>query len=223
LEITSAYAPFANGGYRAEPFLISKIAGSDGKILYQRKSGQAKKVIGSRELTMMNAMLRTALETGTGKNARLKNWPAAGKTGTSQNSRDGWFIGYTANLTTGIWFGNDDGSPTAKLVGGGIPARTWANYMEFAHANVTVANLPGVNSLHAAPIPKVRPLFSLSKNKTKDRSRNINRDLDTRNNERQIVDGSDANPQTTGAIRPSKGLGRSTKQHRTILDLLFGD
>jgi penicillin-binding protein 1A len=99
LEITSAYAPFANGGYRADPYLIRRITTANGKLLYEHQPSPPIRVIGARELGMMNAMLGSAIESGTGTNARLKNWPAAGKTGTSQNSRDAWFIGYTANLT----------------------------------------------------------------------------------------------------------------------------
>ncbi|TIT46884.1 MAG: penicillin-binding protein, partial [Mesorhizobium sp.] len=70
-------------------------------------------------------------------------WPAAGKTGTSQNSRDAWFIGYTANLTTGVWFGNDDGSPMKKVTGGALPAQAWHEFMVTAHEGVPVRPLPG--------------------------------------------------------------------------------
>ncbi|RUX25955.1 penicillin-binding protein, partial [Mesorhizobium sp. M4A.F.Ca.ET.050.02.1.1] len=70
-------------------------------------------------------------------------WPSAGKTGTSQNSRDAWFVGYTANLTTGVWFGNDDGSGMKKVTGGALPAQAWHEFMVAAHEGVPVRPLPG--------------------------------------------------------------------------------
>ncbi len=213
LEITSAYAPFANGGYRAKPFLIKRISTKNGKVLYERKSKQQKKVVGARELGMMNAMLRHTLEKGTGKRARLKLWPAAGKTGTSQNSRDGWFIGYTANLTTGIWFGNDDGSPMKNVTGGGLPAASWAEYMQFAHRDVPVAALPGNYTLQNQLVnisPRKRPGFPVATNQPLPALR----DRDEIN---QV-----AKRQVTGTIRPAEKLGNNREKPKTIMDLLFG-
>ena len=87
---------------------------------------------------MMNSMMTSTVETGTAKKAAFA-WPAAGKTGTSQNSRDAWFIGYTANLTTGVWFGNDDGKPMKKVTGGALPAQAWHEFMVAAHEGVPIA------------------------------------------------------------------------------------
>jgi penicillin-binding protein 1A len=95
---------------------------------------------------MMNAMMQETLLTGTGRKAELAGYPAAGKTGTSQDFRDGWFVGYTAHLVTGVWLGNDDNSPTRKMTGGGLPAEIWARIMKTAHRGVAVANLPGIAS-----------------------------------------------------------------------------
>ena len=212
LELTSAYAPFANGGYRADPFIIKRIKTLDGKILYERKYGTSEKVVGSRELGMMNAMLRETLENGTGKNARLKGWQAAGKTGTSQKSRDGWFVGYTANLTTGIWFGNDDGAPMKKVTGGGLPARTWGKYMAFAHNNVPVAELPGNYQQQLAITPTSRPTVRVGTKKVK---------TVTRPNDGKPVN-IIAKRQLTSGIRPSADLGQKRQKPRTILDLIFG-
>src|SRR5690606_2938123 len=93
-------------------------------------------------VAMMNAMMTGTLEYGTARNAAF-GWPAAGKTGTSQNSRDAWFIGYTANLTTGVWFGNDDGKPMRNVTGGSLPAIAWKEFMTAAHKGLPVARLPG--------------------------------------------------------------------------------
>ena len=90
---------------------------------------------------MMNAMMRRTVEDGTATKAAFA-WPSAGKTGTSQKSRDAWFVGYTANLTTGVWFGNDDGTPMKKVTGGALPALAWHEFMVAAHKGVPVAKLP---------------------------------------------------------------------------------
>jgi penicillin-binding protein 1A len=95
---------------------------------------------------MMNTMMRETLQIGTAQKAQLAGWPAAGKTGTSQDFRDAWFIGYTGHLVTGVWLGNDDSSPTRRATGGGMPVDIWARFMRSAHQGVTVAALPGQSS-----------------------------------------------------------------------------
>ena len=92
---------------------------------------------------MMNEMMEQTLTIGTAHKAALPGWPAAGKTGTSQDFRDAWFIGYTAHLVTGVWLGNDDGTPTKKVTGGGLPVEIWSRFMRGAHQGVPVAALPG--------------------------------------------------------------------------------
>ena len=96
------------------------------------------RVVSAEVVGMMNAMMTGTVETGTARKAAFA-WPAAGKTGTSQNSRDAWFVGYTANLTTGVWFGNDDGAPMKKVTGGALPAQAWHEFMVAAHEGVPVA------------------------------------------------------------------------------------
>lgn len=143
-ELATAYVPFANGGFRVEPFIVKRVTTLDGKVLYQHDDNRKyKRVIDPVHLGMMNVMLTETLIHGTGKRAALKNWPAGGKTGTSQNFRDAWFAGFTANLTTVVWFGNDDNSPTKRASGGNLPAKIWQGFMEEAHQGVPVANLPG--------------------------------------------------------------------------------
>jgi penicillin-binding protein 1A len=91
----------------------------------------------------MNTMMQETLLSGTARKAEIPGWMAAGKTGTSQDFRDAWFIGYTANLVTGVWLGNDDNSPTKKATGGGLPVEVWTRFMRAAHQGVPVAVLPG--------------------------------------------------------------------------------
>ena len=142
LELTASYVPFANGGYRPDIHFIQRIRSADGKVLYQNESGRNPRVLRQEVVGMMNSMMTGTVETGTARKAAFA-WPAAGKTGTSQNSRDAWFIGYTANLTTGVWFGNDDGTPMKKVTGGALPAQAWHEFMVAAHEGVPVLPLPG--------------------------------------------------------------------------------
>jgi len=143
LELVGAYAPFANGGYAIVPHVIERVTLSNGKVLYARSNQQFGRIIDARYVAMMNAMMAETLTIGTAHKAALPGWPAAGKTGTSQEFRDAWFIGYTAKLVTGVWLGNDDGSPTKKVTGGGMPVEIWSRFMRTAHQGVPVASLPG--------------------------------------------------------------------------------
>lgn len=142
-ELVGAYAPFANNGLASSPHVINRIRATDtNKILYVRKPDPAAQVIDPRYVAMMNSMMHETIAIGTAKKADIPGWFAAGKTGTSQDFRDAWFVGYTAHLVTGVWFGNDDNSPTKKATGGGLPVEVWTRFMKAAHENVPVANLP---------------------------------------------------------------------------------
>ncbi len=120
LELVGAYAPFANGGSSVSPHVVTRIKTLEGKVLYQRQPDEANQVIEPRNVAMMNQMMEQTLISGTARKAEIPGWQAAGKTGTSQDFRDAWFIGYTANLVTGVWLGNDDNSPTRHATGGGL-------------------------------------------------------------------------------------------------------
>lgn len=142
LELVSAYVPFANGGYRPPVHIVSRIRSVSGDLLYQYRADAIPRVIRPEHIAMMNSMMKGTLDYGTARNAAF-TWPAAGKSGTSQKSRDAWFVGYTANLTTGVWFGNDDGSPTRNVTGGSLPATAWKQFMTAAHEGIAVAGLHG--------------------------------------------------------------------------------
>jgi penicillin-binding protein 1A len=142
VELVGAYAPFANGGLGISPHVVNKIRTVEGKLLYARPADQLGQVIEPRNVAAMNTMMRETLLSGTAHKAELPGWMAAGKTGTSQDFRDAWFIGYTANLVTGVWLGNDDNSPTKKATGGGLPVEVWTRFMKAAHQGVPVVALP---------------------------------------------------------------------------------
>src|SRR5579872_2105893 len=142
LELVSAYAAFANGGVGVQAHVISKVRTANGKLLYTRKNASFGRVIEPQYVSMMNTMMEETLLTGTAHKAELPGWQAAGKTGTSQEWRDAWFVGYTSYLVAGVWLGNDDGSPTKKTSGGNLPTEIWSRFMKAALQGVTPAGLP---------------------------------------------------------------------------------
>lgn len=142
LELVAAYAPFANGGIGVQPHVILKVKTAAGKTLYQRKNASLGRVIAPQYVAMMNDMMRETLLTGTARKAELPGWDAAGKTGTSQDFRDAWFVGYTGRLVAGVWLGNDDNSPTKKASGGNLPVEIWSRFMSVALKGQPVAGLP---------------------------------------------------------------------------------
>jgi penicillin-binding protein 1A len=152
IELVSAYAPFANGGDAIAPYVVERVRTVAGKPLYTRSTQGFGRVIEPRYVAMMNQMMRETLRTGTAKAAQLPGWSAAGKTGTSQDFRDAWFVGYTAQLVTGVWLGNDDSSPTKKATGGGLPVEIWSRFMRVAHQGVPVASLPGLAASSLASV-----------------------------------------------------------------------
>jgi penicillin-binding protein 1A len=143
LELTSAYGVFANGGRSVEPYVISRVRASSGEIIYERPEATTKVVLAPAQVGAINDMLNAALVTGTGKRAALPRHPAAGKTGTSQEFRDAWFVGYTAHFVAGVWVGNDDGRPMQRVMGGNFPARLWREVMLLAHEERPPRSLPG--------------------------------------------------------------------------------
>src|SRR6185312_12870182 len=129
LELVGAYATFANGGFATSPHVIERVKTAGGKLLYQRETESLGRIVDARYVGMMNSMMQETLLTGTAHKADLAGWAAAGKTGTSQDFRDAWFVGYTGHLVTGVWLGNDDSSPTHKTTGGGLPVEIWSRFM----------------------------------------------------------------------------------------------
>ncbi len=144
LELVSAYATFANGGLAVTPHVVERIRTADGKKLYDRTQQPLGRIVDARYVGMMNTMLHETLVSGTARAASLPGWQAAGKTGTSQDFRDAWFIGYTSRLVAGIWLGNDDNTPTKHAVGGGVPVEIWSRFMRTASSGQAPTPLPGL-------------------------------------------------------------------------------
>ncbi len=153
MELTGAYAAFMNGGYKATPHVIRRVTTADGsKVLYENTYDNPPRVLSETIAANMNAMMMGVIDQGTGKSAKIPGWQAAGKTGTTQNSRDALFVGFTSNLTTGVWFGNDDGKPMKKVTGGGLPAKAWQTFMVAAHKGLSPAPLFGSGQFMADPV-----------------------------------------------------------------------
>jgi len=142
LELTSAYVPFANGGARIATHGITQVSTVEGGRLYDRRPSGLGSVIRPQQVGDMNEMLQEVMQTGTGRKANLGVRAAAGKTGTSQNNRDAWFVGFTADLVTGVWVGNDDNSPMGRVTGGRVPTVIWKDYMLAAHRELPLRPLP---------------------------------------------------------------------------------
>jgi len=149
LELTGAFVPFANGGYKPQTHLVRRITDTRKGILYDLGAITAPRIIRSQIVGMMNAMLEQTIATGTAKRAGIGR-PAAGKTGTSQNFRDAWFIGYTADYVTGVWVGNDNGRSMKQISGNSLPVYAWKNYMTEAEQRKPVVPLPGSYQLENA-------------------------------------------------------------------------
>jgi penicillin-binding protein 1A len=142
LQMTSAYQVFQQGGVRIEPYVIESIATQDGRPIFTHTvPASAPSVYDISKASMMVKMMKKVVEVGTARRAAF-GWPAAGKTGTSQNWRDAWFVGFTADYVTGVWVGNDDDKPMNKVVGGDIPASIWRRYMLAAHEGLAVRDFP---------------------------------------------------------------------------------
>jgi penicillin-binding protein 1A len=151
LELSTAYAAFATGGVGAWSYGIAEIRDAKGTLLYRREGGGPGRVISAEIAGQMNEMLTGVVTRGSGRAAALDR-PVAGKTGTTQESKDAWFVGYTADLVAGVWLGNDDNDPMEGVSGGGLPARTWHDFMVGAVKGMPVRPLPG-RPAPAAPAP----------------------------------------------------------------------
>ncbi|MBT9472815.1 MAG: PBP1A family penicillin-binding protein [Pseudomonadota bacterium] len=133
IEMTSAYQVFQQAGNRITPFIVSEIATIDGQIIFSHQTASPVPAYDIHWASMMVKMMQKVVTSGTGTRAAFDR-PAAGKTGTSQNWRDAWFIGFTPDYVAGVWVGNDDDKPMNKVTGGEVAAAIWHDYMVVAHA-----------------------------------------------------------------------------------------
>lgn len=149
IEMVGSYAHLANNGNAVWVHGIKEIHGKDNNILYKRAEPEPIRVVSEKATVRMNDLMMAVLNGGTGRVANM-NRPAAGKTGTSQDFRDAWFIGFTPDMVAGVWVGNDDNSPMeTKTTGGGTPARIWRRYMEASHKDTRIRRIATtIDQLH---------------------------------------------------------------------------
>ena len=154
LQMTSGFQVFQQGGIRIEPYVIETISTQDGRPIFQHAPPQAeRRVYDVGHASIMVKMMKKVVTDGTAKRAAFGR-PAAGKTGTSQNWRDAWFVGFTTDYVTGVWVGNDDEKPMNKVVGGDIPASIWRRFMMTAHQTLAVRDFVW---LLPDPAPQTEP------------------------------------------------------------------
>jgi penicillin-binding protein 1A len=146
LEHTANYAVFASGGLETHAYGIEEIYALRGRALYSHvNDGPARKqLFDVKVVEALNTMMQAVVTSGTGKRAQLDYTHSAGKTGTSSNYRDSWFLGFTGQYVAGVWLGNDDFSPMARVTGGSFPAEAWHNFMVAAHDTDNIPTIPGL-------------------------------------------------------------------------------
>lgn len=181
LEMATGYAVLANGGYRVFPYAITRITNGEGRVLFKRSPPKSyQSIIRRKHVRAISSMMESVINEGTGRRARMP-FPASGKTGTSQNSRDAWFVGYTNKIVSVVWLGNDDNSPMRRITGGGLPAEIWRDVMLYGNksrASVTLSGKKmktdsGISGLLGRLIPNHTPHKNIKKRSGDDYS-NLN-------------------------------------------------
>jgi penicillin-binding protein 1A len=151
LEMAQAYAPLSNGGLYAAPYGIERIRTRGGEILYERRNEGRAPVLSNPALSHMNRMLRAVVLRGTGTRAAVPGYDLAGKTGTTSDYKDAWFVGYTGGFTTAVWVGRDNNKPMKRVTGGSAPADIWRSFMTAALPRLAVRPIP--EGPMAMPVP----------------------------------------------------------------------
>ena len=182
-EMTRAYGVFANGGFKVEPYAIERVESSRGTILYEAKKARSSKVLNLNTAATMTAIMKTVITNGTGRAANIGK-PAAGKTGTTDDSRDAYFIGFTPDVVTGVWVGNDDNSQMGGITGGTVPAIIWKDVMtvatepygnvdfEYPEVILNPFKAPGVSIIPQSEAKKKLDEKDKEKSETKDETKN---------------------------------------------------
>ncbi|WP_197028267.1 PBP1A family penicillin-binding protein [Bosea sp. 117] len=154
LDQATGYAVFANNGMSVSPHAVMEMRTPAGEPVwnFDRNGPKPHRVIPENIIGMINPMLNSVVENGTGRRAMLPGTKVSGKTGTTNAYRDAWFVGFTGNYVGAIWFGNDDYAPTRKMTGGTLPAMTWQKVMAFAHQGIELKPTPGLGN---QPPPKL--------------------------------------------------------------------
>ena len=146
IDMTSSYAVFANDGYKTPAFGITRMTTLSGDLVWEADpDAPRERVLSEQTVAYMNQMMYAVTQNGTGTRARIEGVPTLGKSGTTSSYRDAWFCGFTGNYVAAVWFGNDDYRPTNNLTGGSLPAIAWQKFMAYAHTNIEIKPVFGVD------------------------------------------------------------------------------
>jgi penicillin-binding protein 1A len=153
MDQATGYSVFANGGFAGTRHAINQLLTHSGEVIYDfdRDGPKPRRVLSQQAVTAMNSILVQIPEWGTARRAALPLIRSAGKTGTTQGYRDAWYIGFTGNLLAAVWMGNDDFTPTNEMTGGSLPAMTWQRLMTYAHQNIDLKPIPGIENPFVDP------------------------------------------------------------------------
>lgn len=158
-DMVEAYSVFLNEGIKKPLYTISFIEDMNGEPVYNRAEEETEqtRILDEYVARDLNIMLNSVIYRGTARRAQIEGLPTAGKTGTTTSYKDGWFVGFSGDMVTGVWFGNDSTKPTNKISGGNVPAITWQRFMSRSHEQMAVwQEIPGVN------FPSQRPPVEFS-------------------------------------------------------------
>ncbi|HTJ57007.1 MAG TPA: PBP1A family penicillin-binding protein [Devosiaceae bacterium] len=166
IDMASAYAVAADDGLKTPAYGITRITTLTGDVIYQHDDSAPKERLWHEQTVLyMHQLMRAVITSGTGRNANVPGVPVVGKTGTTSSFRDAWFCGYTGNYVAVVWYGNDDYSPTNHMQGAHMPAITWQKFMAYAHTNIQILPVSGIDfkpapvvqSAAAGPAQQVAP------------------------------------------------------------------
>jgi len=141
-ELTSAYLPLAHAGFRPETFTILEVRTRSGELIYEHEFQAPPRIVSAKIAESMTDLLKSVTSSGTGRAARVPGHQIAGKTGTTNEWRDAWFVGYSAHITAGVWVGNDEATPMDDVSGATYPARIWRQFMTSAHNSKEYPSMP---------------------------------------------------------------------------------
>jgi penicillin-binding protein 1A len=147
MDQATGYSVFAQDGMVGSRHGITQLVTHTGEVIYDfaKDAPPPHRVLSEQALRYMNSMLDQVPEIGPARRAALPGIVSGGKTGTSQSYRDAWYVGFTGNYTAAVWLGNDDYTPTNKMTGGALPAMVWQRLMAYAHQNIELKPIPGID------------------------------------------------------------------------------
>ena len=209
--MAEAYGVLANGGVKVQPTAIIKIVDRNGQVV-EENSIQEKRVVEEKDAAIITDMLESVINGGTGGNAAIGR-PAAGKTGTTDDEKDAWFVGYTPDLVAAVWIGDDYGSETLGITGGSTPAVMWRQFMSAALANTPASDFNVPASAQAAVSEgHYNPVKEAPKKDDKDKKDDKNKKDDKDKNDAISKDDDSSSKVESTDSKPSQSKSKKDKK-----------